>query len=199
MVSPVQRIAFLAAGDGPPEGVTLVFTSASAVAAVAGQADFARHAAWAVGAATARAARDAGFSCRAAGGDARALVAALAADPPRGPVLHLRGVHGRGDVAASLRALGIDAEERIVYDQVAQDLNAEAEALLQGRAPVILPLFSPRSAMLMRGATITAPLCVVAISAAAALAWGRGDPVEVATTPDAAAMADAVRRVRSIG
>ena len=40
----------------------------------------------------------------------------------------------------------------IVYDQQAVPLTNEAGALLAGTAPVILPLFSPRSARLVADA-----------------------------------------------
>ena len=83
-----------------------------------------------------------------------------------------------------------------VYDQQALPLSAAGRALLRGQAPVVLPLFSPRSARLAAQAArdAAAPLWLAAISAAAAAAWGQaGGPVParrvVADAPDAGGMA----------
>ena len=65
-------------------------------------------------------------------------------------------------------------------------------AVLAGAAPVILPLFSPRSARLAADAVAgaSARLLPVAISDAAAAAWAatRPEPSRVALRPEVAAM-----------
>ena len=72
-----------------------------------------------------------------------------------------------------------------------------AEAVRNGAATVILPLFSPRSARLAAAAVegASAPLQPVAISPAAGAAWAgaRPEPARIALRPDAAAILDAVR------
>ena len=74
------------------------------------------------------------------------------------PAIHCRGVHTRGDLAKRLEAEGVRCDQAIIYDQVARPLSSAARSLLVGRDPVILPLFSPRSARLVAGgATVTAP------------------------------------------
>jgi len=148
--------------------------------------------AWCVGAHTAAVARTLGFAATAAGADAEALVAALSARPPAAPLLHPRGVHARGDIAARLSAAGIPTAEVVVYDQRALPLSPAALAAAAGSAPLVVPLFSPRTAALaaagLRGAA--APLRAAAISPAVAEAWARagGTPAAVAVRPDAAAM-----------
>ncbi|RVT83426.1 hypothetical protein DXV76_14410 [Rhodobacteraceae bacterium CCMM004] len=192
VVAPVMKIVFRPAPP-VPERATLVFTSENGVAAMPDDA-LAGRALWAVGPRTAAALRARGVRCRDGGGDAVALAQALVAARPAGPVLHLAGVHTAGDVAGTLRRAGIPAERHTVYDQVAEPLSAAGQAALAGIAPVILPLFSPRSARLLRSevARARAPLAAVAISDAVAATWNGTAPCTVAEAKTAVAMADAV-------
>ena len=190
VIAPLMEIVALGP-PAPPEGVP-VFTSAAAVpfAGPGGGAP-----AWCVGPRTADAARAAGWAPRTGGGDADALVAAILASGDPGPFVHLRGAHARGEVAARLRAAARGAAERVVYDQRALPLGAEAMAALAGTAPVVAPLFSPRSAALLVAAAGNRgrPPRVVAMSAAVAeVARAAGWPARVAARPDAEAMAAAV-------
>jgi uroporphyrinogen-III synthase len=172
-ISPQQRIELL-----PPEPMaadragTLVFTSQYGVASfVAGIA--ARHwPVYAVGPRTAQAACDAGFQDirTPAGGDAAALLAALRAERPLTPILHLHGRNIAQPVAALLNADGIPAFSMMVYDQKALPLDVTATTLLQGEGPVVIPLFSPRSARLLLESVTNhrAPITLIAISHACA-------------------------------
>lgn len=196
VISPLLRIEPL--GMPGPSGGVPVFTSAHAVplAGPGGGGD-----AWCVGERTAAAAAAVGWRPRVGAGDAEALVAAILASGEAGPFVHLRGAHARGEIAARLRAGGRAASERVVYDQRAAPLAAEAQAALAGRAPVVAPLFSPRSAALFAAAAgnPAAPLRVVAMSDAVRRAVdGAGWPVEVAARPDGGAMLEAVLRSLAI-
>jgi uroporphyrinogen-III synthase len=184
-----------------PKGVAgLIFTSENGLAAFAALSARRGLPVWCVGGRTAAAARAAGFdrvrSAGPAGGDAEALLRLLLADAPRGPLLHLRGAHARGDLAARLTAAGLPCDEAVIYDQRALGLNAPARAALSGAGTVLLPLFSPRSVRLFLDdcGVVGARLVPVAISSAAAAPWQavRPEPVTVAARPDAAAMLDAL-------
>lgn len=171
VIAPILRIAPVAfdparAGEAPG----FVFTSANAVS-FAGAAR--GRPALCVGAQTADAARAAGFAVVEGPGDAEGLLPLLAG---REDWLHL---HGRY-LARSLPVAGI-----AVYDQIAQPLNAAARAAIMGMQPLILPLFSPRSAMLLSQQTIgaTAPIATVAISDRADAAYA-GPAVTRRTAPD---------------
>ncbi len=147
--------------------------------------------AYAVGDATAQAAQEAGMRAISCAGDARDLLTRIAADGAAGPMLHLRGTHAAADVAAALTAAGTPARDAVLYAQRALPLNDAARACLTGIAPVIAPVFSPRSAaMLLEGAQITAPLVILAISRAAAdrVPAGVAQACIVADRPDAAGM-----------
>mgnify|MGYP001627877423 FL=1 len=122
----------------------LIFTSANGVAAAAALPR--GLPAYCVGEATAGAAAAAGWRAEACGGTADALVDRLLETRPDGPLLHLRGAHTRGDVAARLTAGGLPCAGKAVYEQMLLPLTGEAEAALKAQAPVIAPLFSPRSA-----------------------------------------------------
>ncbi len=147
-----------------------------------------RGAAWCVGPRTAAAARRAGFAAQAVGGDADALVAALARPGP--PLVHLRGEEARGDVARRLTAAGRATDEVVVYRQEARSLTPRARAVLGGPGPVIVPLFSPRSAALFRAA-VPAPgagVTLAAFSPAVAAELPPGPRVLLTPRPEGPAM-----------
>lgn len=102
-----------------------------------------------------------------------------------GRVLFCRGVHSRGELAQKLSDLGNTVEEAVLYDQIGQPLGEAGQRLLTGRAMVVAPLFSPRTAKLLSANQITAPLKVLAISQATADAWAGPGELRIAERPDA--------------
>ncbi|MEZ5753456.1 MAG: uroporphyrinogen-III synthase [Paracoccaceae bacterium] len=151
-----------------------------------------------VGDRTAASAQSAGFTAESAAGDAEALLARILASNDPGPFLHLRGSDARGDIVPRLVAKGRPAQAAIVYEQIPQDLNSQARSLLQGTTPLVVPVFSPRSAdLLARNGPFTAPLWIAAISSAAAARAEQMLPqrLEIAVTPDAPGMLDALSRL----
>lgn len=197
------------APNGPLPEMTgideLVFTSRNAVRAYA-HLGGPLLPAYCVGDATAEAAREIGIDARAMGGDAEALIAALVALKPNGRLMHLRGEAVRTDLAAQLSAAGIDARETLIYRQSLLDLTPEARALLEDRRPVIVPLYSPRTAArLAELIQPRAPLTIVALSAAVARAAAplKARDKIIAEAPDAPAMIRAtiaaLRRVEGTG
>jgi len=197
IVSPLLEIVPRPAPALPPEAA-LAFTSENAAALAAPFAAPGRRA-YCVGDRTAEAARAAGFEAVSAGGDAAALAARLAADPPGASIVHLAGAHQRGDLVERLRAAGLPAERVTVYDQAARPLSAEARAALAGRSFVLLPLFSPRSAALAsaEAAGATAPLLLACLSPAIRADWAGPPPAAetVASGPDATALTAAIARL----
>jgi uroporphyrinogen-III synthase len=152
--------------------------------------------AFCVGLKTGEAAREAGFTPIVSDGDAEALLA-LILSHPKAPLLHLRGREARGDLARRLSASGLPAEEVVVYAQDPRPLTPEAVALLQGPAPVIVPLFSPRSAEILAAechrVAATAPLILIAMSGAVARAADfPGHPMQIVAHPDGTNMVEAV-------
>ncbi|MEO1640336.1 MAG: uroporphyrinogen-III synthase [Pseudomonadota bacterium] len=149
----------------PPPADALILTSANGVTSAAAMKWPTGMQAWCVGAKTAAVAREAGFDAIEGPGDAAGLVAMLTSERPTGTLLHMRGQHSRGDIAGQLTAAGLACAELISYDQTAQPLTPAAQQALQNTAPVILPLFSPRTATILSSAApFAAPLHVVALS-----------------------------------
>lgn len=138
----------------PLSGIgALAFTSANGVRAFAHNATERALPAFAVGPATAAAARDAGFDLvHTAGGDVEALVQlidrhrALVADA----VLHIAGTDRAGDLVGGLRAVGLTAERVVLYAALAAQTlpKAAAAALDDETPPAWAALFSPRTAAL---------------------------------------------------
>lgn len=183
VISPILRIvpvahdaARLAAAPG------LVFTSAHAVAAAGPGRG---RPAFCVGPRTADLARAAGFDVTEGRGDAQGLVSLIQAAGL--PLIHPHGRH----LTQALPALGM-----VVYDQEFQTLDAVALQLLAEPAPVVVPIFSPRSARLLSQAlppSVIAPLRLAAISESALADWsGPQEAAQLAARPDADAMLNAV-------
>ena len=157
----------------------------------------------AVGPRTAALARDAGHPAQEFGGDVEALFRAITDTPPEGPLIHLRGEVSRGDLAERLTQAGIETDQAVVYRQRPRPLTAAALTLLAGSAPVLAPVFSPRTgALLAEAGPFMAPLDLVAISPAAAeaLAPLRARSLTIAAQPNGEAMLTAcLERLRANG
>ena len=182
IISPVLRILPVAhEGARLAQARGLVFTSVHAVpAAGAGRG----RPAICVGPATAQAARAAGFDVTEGPGDAARMMPLL--EGLGAGWLHPHGAH----VARPLPVPGM-----VVYDQLSQPLSDAARQALAGMAPVILPLFSPRSARILseQVTQARAPLWLVPISPAAAARWQAGQArMLVADTPDAGGILRAI-------
>lgn len=185
VVSPILRIEPVAHDTGRLHAAPgLVFTSAHAVqAAGPGRGRLALC----VGARTAKAAREAGFTPREGNGFAEGLLPLIEAAEV--PLIHPHGRH---------LARELPVEGMVVYDQIAQPLNDAARALLAEPGPVAVPLFSPRSARLLSAAfrDSRAEAWIAAISPAAMDEWRM--PAKrraIAADPSAKAMAATIRRL----
>lgn len=167
----------------------VIFTSQHAVAPFSAACGAARVA-WCVGSHTAAVARAAGFDVKQGPGDAKGLLSLIAQLRPTGPLIHARGEHIAHPIVPALQAAGFQAQDVLCYRQRAMDLSAHAQAVLAQQAPVIAPVFSPRTASILCESVLacTAPLYLVAISTTVAenLRAFSGAYVQVAETPTAA-------------
>lgn len=167
IVAPLMRIVALPVAVRTAGLAGIVLTSENGAAVAAGLGLAPGLPAFCVGARTAEVARHAGFDALVAAGNADALVAMILSRGASGRLLHLRGAHVRGDVAARLRQGGVSCDEAIVYEQVEQPLSVRAQRVLSDRRAVIAPLFSPRTvSILAQHGPFSAPLNLVAISEA---------------------------------
>lgn len=143
VISPLLEIVPTGAQIDLTEVAGVIFTSSNAVELT----PKGNHLpAFCVGHRTAKRAEAAGWAVVAEERTADKLVARLAEMAPPGPLLHLAGAHRRGDIAGRLTELGSPTNVLVLYAQTTLDLTAEAIELLDREGPVVVPLFSPRSA-----------------------------------------------------
>lgn len=198
LVAPLMAIAARPVPPPPPGTDALIFTSENGARAFAGAFPGRDLPAFCVGGRTAQAAREAGFSTREARGTGADLARLVADVLPRGATLfHPRGAHRAADLPGALTGAGIAVTEAVVYDQQAVPLTEAARAALAGSAPVVAPLFSPRTARLFAGelgaaGSVRGPLTAVCLSPAVADALPAKVARTVAARPDGAAMLDAL-------
>jgi len=128
----------------------LAFTSANGVRAFADASGERSLKVFAVGAATAQAARQAGFrSVLSADGDVEALAEGIAVRKGelRGAVLHPGAAEPAGDLAGSLQKHGVEARRLVLYETAPVTL-ADGEVQALARSDAVL-LHSPRAAQVL--------------------------------------------------
>lgn len=165
-ISPLLRIAPLDVHPDLDGFRSIIFTSANgADMAPLGEG----RAAACVGDRTALAAQARGWDVRRVARTADDLVQSLLEEPMPQPLLHISGQHRRGEIAQRLSEAGQKADVIAIYDQELIALTDTATELLMADRPVIVPLFSPRTArQFMRSASDLRRVSVVAISDAVA-------------------------------
>ena len=164
----------------------VIFTSAQGVAQAKRLLVPPAAHAWCVGRRTAEAAQALGFKVTVGGGDAVQLLHTMQDSQPVGPIVHIAGVHTRGDIAGTLRTAGMNCTAVAAYDQRVLAPKKVLVQALSGDQPVVIPLFSIRSGLTLTAIDWRAPVHVVAISQAVADSvtdWG-ADTVQVAERPD---------------
>ncbi|WP_158965016.1 uroporphyrinogen-III synthase [Chachezhania sediminis] len=197
-MSPLLEICITGDPFEPGNAKGLIFSSANGVGAAAILSRNRTLRAYCVGRATTAAAQDAGWPAECRGTDAETLISSLLQRRPAGPLVHLRGAESRGSVAQRLSAAGLRTREQVLYDQRKRPMSAQAMAVLNGMQPVLVPLFSPRTAQLfIQSGAMQAPLHIVALSRAVADVTRRLFPrsVTIAERPDADAMRQAIENV----
>ncbi|MFQ5783967.1 MAG: uroporphyrinogen-III synthase [Alphaproteobacteria bacterium] len=202
LIEPLLEITPLPADDFDLAGVQAVLlTSANGARALARASAARDPAVLAVGEATARAAREAGFSDVAVGdGDVAALAALAEARcaAKAGPLLHVSGRTTAGDLAGRLARAGFTVRRAVLYEaRTATALSPAARAAFADGAVDAVLLFSPRTAKTFVTLALeaglaaalggVAALCLSPAVAAAACAL-RWREVRIADRPDQASL-----------
>lgn len=195
ILCPLIKIVSIAVTDDLSDAAHVIFTSVNGVAQAERLGVPVTAQAWCVGTKTAQAAKAAGFGVHDAGGDSADLIALMMGQNLIGRMVHISGQHVQVDVAANLSQAGVPCQRIAAYDQIVLAPTDAALGVVQGQAPIILPLFSVRTAQ--AAATlrpIAAPLHVVTMSESIARAAAPLAPVSVTTvkTPDNSAMITSV-------
>jgi uroporphyrinogen-III synthase len=176
----------------------VIFTSETGVAAAL-SAGVRAHGqpAYCVGARTAAAAQLAGFDARDAQGDWQDVAALITREGGQKSLAFLCAREAATHLQITLTVAGHNIARIEVYSQETLPLNPQAQALLAGARPVILPLFSPRSAQVFCAqAQPSAPIFLLGLSAAITDAFTLPFARKaVAHRPNSAALLDALAEV----
>lgn len=175
LLTPLLQPAFLTPDLAAISFRSVVLTSETGARAAAVLGGLPARA-YCVGDRTADVATELGFQAHSAAGDAGDLFELLLTQPEHAPFLHLRGQDTRGDLVARLTGAGLCAHDAVVYVQQPVALSQSAIRILSAGGPVIVPLFSPRTASLFRTAvqteipdeSVLSRLRIIAFSAAVA-------------------------------
>ena len=155
-----------------------------------------------VGTRTAEVARRHGFDPITICDTAKDLIAQLRKTASSGPLLYLHGSDVSARLDLALEEAGIRATSAVVYAQRPQPLSEAARHLLDTPGPVVVPLYSPRSARLLvdalpeRARAEILP-CAISEAVLSALPETIRCRAVVADRPDGAAMKQAILRVIS--
>jgi uroporphyrinogen-III synthase len=198
VIAPLMRTAWLNPKIDADAADGVIFTSETAVQAFVRHNPDRRLQAWCVGPRTAQTANDAGFCVVQGPGDAPGLVRTIL-DGGRGiRLLYVHGVHVAHDIEKMLSSAGIETISVTAYDQRPLALSSEARGLLRSDGPVILPLFSRRSARLIAtqvGGDCAAPIWIAALSPEVAELANDLKPAKllVSIRPDSEAMLEVMQ------
>ncbi len=157
--------------------------------------------AFCVGDRTTKIASDLGWEARSAKGNARDLAKLLGREAPQGIVLWPCGKAAGTDFIKAARRRGVSVEAKVVYGMQKTDACDAARDVVSdrpaSRGRVIVPVFSPMSAKIAAECLdgLTDQVHVVAISHAAAAAFGAAGQVTVAQEPNGEAM---IRSIKAI-
>jgi len=151
LVAPLLKLSAVSTPSATPdEGSVLAFTSPNGVLAFRALSDRRTWPVYAVGDATAKAARDAGFdSVKSAGGAVDDLVALIVKASPTF-VTYLSGVHVAGDLIGRLEAANIPCVRTIIYGSEAVCVLDNAVEMALGCGDVLsVMLYSPKAAHIL--------------------------------------------------
>jgi len=204
-IEPMLVIEPVAVPPDPTAFQAVIATSANGVRALSAATGGRGVPLFAVGPATAQAAREAGFiSIESAAGESHALARLVAErlDPRNGPLLHVSGEDVAGDLAGSLSAQGFAVERSVLYRaRAATALSARTARLIASGEIHAVLFFSPRTARTFVSLAAAAQLgsacagmtaiCLspAVAESAAGVAWCG---VRVATRPDRSALIEAL-------
>jgi uroporphyrinogen-III synthase len=198
IMSPLMAAQMMPAPRPEGDFSAVIFTSETAV--LAQMHDLPKRA-YCVGKRTADVAGAAGFTAQSAGGDWRDLYALILGDQPKGRLLFLHAAEAATDLPNALNTAGLETVSIQIYRQNPQPLTPQAMQILRQDGPVIVPLFSARSAALFFAEytriQATAPIFAVALSAQVSGGISAAH-LQIAARPDARAMVDAVSELAGL-
>ena len=165
--SPIQKIEFLPSLSKVNKNAVLIFTSVNGLRA-AEKHNLTNNRCFVVGKNTKKIAVSFGYEVLGFSKDQENLLKLIKSKKPTESMVHIRGKHTVGNLCASLKKSEFSCLEIIGYNQEPLKIKKQNLRKIQSGRPVILPIFSSRSAKLLRSNIDLSGFNVVAISEAVA-------------------------------
>jgi uroporphyrinogen-III synthase len=165
--SPIQKIEFLPGLSKVNKDAVLIFTSVNGLRAVE-KHNLTNNRCFVVGKNTKKIAVNFGYEVLGCSKDQENLLKLIKSKKPKESMVHIRGKHTVGNLCYSLKKREFSCLEIIGYNQEPLKIKKQNLQKIQSGRPVILPIFSSRSAKLLQSNIDLTGFNVVAISQAVA-------------------------------
>ena len=165
--SPIQKIEFLPGLSKVNKNAVLIFTSVNGLR-TAEKHNLTNNRCFVVGKNTKKIAVSFGYEVLGFSKDQENLLKLIKSKRLTESMVHIRGKHTVGNLCASLKKSEFSCLEIIGYNQEPLKINKQNLQKIQSGRPVILPIFSSRSAKLLQSNIDLTGFNVVAISEAVA-------------------------------
>ena len=165
--SPIQKIEFLPSLSKVNKNAVLIFTSVNGLRA-AEKHNLTNNRCFVVGKNTKKIAVSFGYEVLGFSKDQENLLKLIKSKKPTESMVHIRGKHTVGNLCASLIICEFSCLEIIGYNQEPLKIKKQNLQKIRSGRPVILPIFSSRSAKLLKSNIDLTGFNVVAISEAVA-------------------------------
>lgn len=146
--NPLQKIEFLEALIEVKEGSILIFTSINGLRA-SKKYNLRNKKCFVVGENTRKIAASSGYEVLGSSSDQENLLKLIKLKKPTESMVHIRGKHTAGNLCGSLKNSGFSCFEITGYNQKPLKIKKQVFQKVMSGRPVILPIFSPRSAKLL--------------------------------------------------
>ena len=165
--NPIQRIDFLPSLSKVNKNSVLIFTSANGLRA-AKKHNLINKKCFVVGANTKKIAVSFGYDVLGFSKDQENLLKLIKSKKPTESMVHIRGKHTFGNLCDALKRNQFSCLDIIGYNQEPLKIKKQNLQKIQSGRPVVLPIFSPRSAELLQSNLDLTGFNVIAISEAVA-------------------------------
>jgi uroporphyrinogen-III synthase len=165
--NPIQRIDFLPSLSKVNKNSVLIFTSANGLRA-AKKHNLINKKCFVVGANTKKIAVSFGYDVLGFSKDQENLLKLIKSKKPTESMVHIRGKHTVGNLCDALKRNQFSCLDIIGYNQEPLKIKKQNLQKIQSGRPVVLPIFSPRSAELLQSNLDLTGFNVIAISEAVA-------------------------------
>ena len=165
--NPIQRIDFLPSLSKVNKNSVLIFTSANGLRA-AKKHNLINKKCFVVGANTKKIAVSFGYDVLGFSKDQENLLKLIKSKKPTESMVHIRGKHTVGNLCDALKINQFSCLDIIGYNQEPLKIKKQNLQKIHSGRPVILPIFSPRSAELLQSNLDLTGFNVIAISEAVA-------------------------------